>query len=83
MTTSFWIYRNGKGTDYAALMLDGVPAMSMTRERLFDELARRHVPGIASTMGKQQMLGILAEWQEKHENKPGPPIDHRPGPEAA
>jgi hypothetical protein len=59
-------------------MLDGVPAMSMTRERLFDELARRGVPDIANTMGRQQLLGILAAWQEKHENKPQPPVDPRP-----
>ena len=38
------------------------------REQVFDELYNLRVPGIASTMGKQEMLLRFVDWQAEHED---------------
>jgi hypothetical protein len=74
-------FRNGKVRDHGAVMLDGVRAVSMTREAVFDAMTRKHVPGIASTMGRQQLIDILIDWQTMYPEKPEPRVMVRPKPD--
>jgi hypothetical protein len=81
--TSFHPYGR-KPRDHGAVLIDGMQAERMSREAVYDAMHRKRIPGIASDMGRQQLIDILMDWQAAHpEQKPGPPIVDRPGPEAA
>jgi len=62
------IYRTGrKPYDDAAIRIGDELSGPMTREATFDAMDRLGVPGIASNMGKQQLLSIFIDWTEQNE----------------
>ena len=66
---SIHFFRTGRASvDLGAIRIGDKPATGMSREQVFDELYNLRVPGIASTMGKQEMLLRFVDWQAEHED---------------